>query len=369
MKSRRIIVYNCYQGFLRNTSARSFTIAVMLILSVWINRSSGAGFILKFSFFTTLLAAFLLAFVLHTWFVVRAWLVLLFWLPAFILFRFQPWLEKVISAYWIASAQILRDIFIIPLMLVITGRLAFDLASRKSLTPKTRRLASLTMLVLSFSVYESTHWALSDFTPLGLIGVFVWITTAFLLAFDLYTWFAAHPWVLLFVWLPIFSFLLVLPRIGEPVTIVDTLPGTNPLAFKRDVLALLLKTSGLVISAVLFLMLTITGRLAVDLLSGKTLSPIKAMGLVLQSYGALILGMAFIYNAMFEEDAFHGVTAGFSEVDALYFSAITGATVGYGDIYPVSAAAKLLVMFEVWAAQFVVVILVAVVIAGLTARR
>ncbi len=33
--------------------------------------------------------------------------------------------------------------------------------------------------------------------------------------------------------------------------------------------------------------------------------------------------------------------------DALYFSLVTGATVGYGDLYPINAAGKELVMFQI----------------------
>lgn len=80
----------------------------------------------------------------------------------------------------------------------------------------------------------------------------------------------------------------------------------------------------------------------------------------------LTIGYAFMYFGLHKIDpsSFVSVaqqegTAGFGSItDFTYYSAITIATVGYGDIYPVHGFARLLVVFEVLSGALVVIFLI-----------
>lgn len=67
------------------------------------------------------------------------------------------------------------------------------------------------------------------------------------------------------------------------------------------------------------------------------------------SFISITAGFSSIYLEMIRQDPHHfvGIIDGMS---ATYFSVVTFATVGYGDIYPESTAAKFVVMSEIWVA-------------------
>lgn len=80
----------------------------------------------------------------------------------------------------------------------------------------------------------------------------------------------------------------------------------------------------------------------------------------------LTIGYAFMYFGLYKIDPSSFVSvaqqegsAGFGSIgDFVYYSAITIATVGYGDIYPVHGFARLLVVFEVLSGALVVIFLI-----------
>jgi Ion channel len=68
-------------------------------------------------------------------------------------------------------------------------------------------------------------------------------------------------------------------------------------------------------------------------------------------------GIAYIYLSSFDPSAFNkqvGIT------DGMYFSVVTAATVGYGDIFPISHAAKVLTILEIAVSLLYVVLLFSV---------
>lgn len=75
------------------------------------------------------------------------------------------------------------------------------------------------------------------------------------------------------------------------------------------------------------------------------------LGLLALSFATIILGFANLYSELVRQDPanFGGLEAGFL---AIYFSFVTFSTVGYGDIYPVSMAARLAVVGEIFMAMF-----------------
>jgi hypothetical protein len=95
------------------------------------------------------------------------------------------------------------------------------------------------------------------------------------------------------------------------------------------------------------------------------LSATERIIMVAKSYFGLIVSYAvlfyFIPCNMFElTEQVPNLADPISGLDALYFSSVTITTVGYGDILPVSPWAKLLVMSEVLAGLFLLVISVAI---------
>ena len=67
-------------------------------------------------------------------------------------------------------------------------------------------------------------------------------------------------------------------------------------------------------------------------------------------------GVAYIFISGLDQESF-STGHNLSFVDGLYFSVITAATVGYGDIVPKSNAAKIIVMIEVIVSLLYVVLL------------
>ncbi|MEM8643200.1 MAG: potassium channel family protein [Cyanobacteria bacterium P01_G01_bin.54] len=78
----------------------------------------------------------------------------------------------------------------------------------------------------------------------------------------------------------------------------------------------------------------------------RTVLALLALGFV-----TIILGFANLYTELVRQDPanFGGLEAGFL---AIYFSLVTFSTVGYGDIYPVSVAARLTAVCEIFIAMF-----------------
>jgi len=77
---------------------------------------------------------------------------------------------------------------------------------------------------------------------------------------------------------------------------------------------------------------------------------------------AIIIVFAFIYSSMGTSENFNGVEDGesFGFTTAMYFSATTQSTVGYGDISPKSNKAKIIVMIH----QMIVILEIAGLAAG-----
>ena len=77
-------------------------------------------------------------------------------------------------------------------------------------------------------------------------------------------------------------------------------------------------------------------------------------------------GVVFVFLSSLNADAFN---VRLSLSDALYFSVITSATVGFGDITPRSSGAKMFVCAEVWMSLLYVVLLFSVASSYLRERR
>jgi voltage-gated potassium channel len=80
-------------------------------------------------------------------------------------------------------------------------------------------------------------------------------------------------------------------------------------------------------------------------------------------YLLLVLWWSFLYFliGLFNEDSFRGLVSdsGRASTDYLYFSFVTMTTLGYGDISPISEAARSLVNLQALTGQFYMAILVA----------
>ena len=92
----------------------------------------------------------------------------------------------------------------------------------------------------------------------------------------------------------------------------------------------------------------------------------KFLGRFFSTFIILILGYAFIYfglqkimGSCFVSSAEQqGLTTFGSILDFVYYSAITIATVGYGDIYPVHSFARAFVLTEVLCGALIVIFLI-----------
>ncbi|WP_054691936.1 potassium channel family protein [Syntrophomonas palmitatica] len=86
------------------------------------------------------------------------------------------------------------------------------------------------------------------------------------------------------------------------------------------------------------------------------------------SFLGITVGFSGIYLELLRQNpvSFVGLSDGIS---ALYFSLVTFATVGYGDIYPVSAIAKVLVMSEVLFSVILMPIVIAITIAFIINKK
>jgi len=69
-------------------------------------------------------------------------------------------------------------------------------------------------------------------------------------------------------------------------------------------------------------------------------------------YVIIILGFASIYYNLDSSEEKQHFNQKLSYVDALYFSSTTLSSVGYGDIYPITDKAKIIIMIQ----QFIITI-------------
>jgi hypothetical protein len=142
-----------------------------------------------------------------------------------------------------------------------------------------------------------------------------------------------------------------------------------------------------------------TGRIAVSLFRRTESAPARALSYALQSYLALTLSMAVVYSGVetyTHGKAFAGMQPDWpgnsaamrnlgsrdpvweeareayskyslsplaTQIDALYFSVMTSATVGYGDIHPRTLTMHALVTVHVLVSQFILIVLVGIVFA------
>lgn len=83
-------------------------------------------------------------------------------------------------------------------------------------------------------------------------------------------------------------------------------------------------------------------------LAHPELTGAQAVRTCLISYALTLYGFAvsYVLTSHLQKCAFHPGPLG--AIDGLYFSTVTAATVGYGDIYPRSALARFLVMGEIF---------------------
>ncbi|MGE5389467.1 MAG: ion channel [Deltaproteobacteria bacterium] len=86
------------------------------------------------------------------------------------------------------------------------------------------------------------------------------------------------------------------------------------------------------------------------------------------SFSSITVGFSAIYMELVRLDP-HSFVGMHDGVSSLYFSLVTFATVGYGDIYPLSMVAKLLVMTEVMASMILLPLVIAITIAYIIKRK
>lgn len=100
----------------------------------------------------------------------------------------------------------------------------------------------------------------------------------------------------------------------------------------------------------------------------RRLPAVHGIAMMFISYAAFLYayGVLYTYVSHIDPAAFGGGLSGF---DAVYFSTITAATVGYGDIAPQSDLAKAIVISEVLIGLLYVVLLFSACAAALQARR
>ncbi len=187
----------------------------------------------------------------------------------------------------------------------------------------------------------------------GLTSVF--LLNALLVAFSTH----AGPRVRIALWT-----LWVITAVGG---VIEELPVTAGVAMFAKVGA---------ISTFLLLLLMCTSRvLRVALLSERvTIDSIFASIVAYQLIG-LLFGGLYTLLLLVEPGSLHGdlmappVHAGLVQVDMIYFSFVTMATLGYGDIVPISSLARGLAVTEALVGQFYVAMVVALLIGAYVSQR
>lgn len=94
-----------------------------------------------------------------------------------------------------------------------------------------------------------------------------------------------------------------------------------------------------------------------DILQSIRLSPLTGV----RNFLACVLSFALVNLALYRYDPINHFTVSSSSasmfIDFLYFTTVTLATLGYGDIVPISATARLLLTFEVFSGTFFLIFL------------
>ena len=99
-----------------------------------------------------------------------------------------------------------------------------------------------------------------------------------------------------------------------------------------------------------------------------TKSTLGFMAYWIMSFMSVATGFSSIFMELVRQDknSFHGIIDGLS---ALFFSIDTFATVGYGEIYPVSLTAKMLVMSEIMVSVVLLPVVVATALAWIIDQK
>ena len=91
--------------------------------------------------------------------------------------------------------------------------------------------------------------------------------------------------------------------------------------------------------------------------------------LAVLAYIFAVYGFTVAYSFVFTLDTHSFNQTNLSMFDFFYFSVVTMATVGYGDITPASFSAKVLVISEIWFSYMYSVFVLAVIASEAVSRR
>jgi len=203
-----------------------------------------------------------------------------------------------------------------------------------------------------------------------------------MLAFWSRNWFCERPLFLFLFWFPALVYIFM-SLLNWVVFIPDIYWGITPEPPLHEKITEFVagSTGQFFLTFSVILILVLIGMQARRLLKGDLQQPQRALSIVLQAYLALVLMMAITYQeiCVLDRNSFEGlfpaVSASASGSDSLfrwnclYFSVTTASTVGFGDIKPISAAAKATVIFQVLTTQFTVLVLIGIVISAFASNR
>jgi len=103
-----------------------------------------------------------------------------------------------------------------------------------------------------------------------------------------------------------------------------------------------------------------------DALSLSKKSDIKItdrIRMAMRSYLGLLFNFSLLYYFMPVEELFNKTIESYTE--AFYFSGVTLATLGYGDIFPKHALSRLLALYEVIAGILIIAVAIAIYVGGI----